>query len=873
MTAAPGAPSWHFVFATGIECSYPTIAGPGGGHRRVDELERTFHYQHWRDDLALVPEVGLRHLRYGPPYYRVHRAPEAYDWEFTDQAFAEMQRLGIVPIADLCHFGVPDWAGDFQNPDWPRLFARFAGAFAARFPWVQYYTPVNEIYVCAKLSALHGLWNERRHDDRSFVACLKHLCRANLLAIEAILRVRPDAIFIQSESAEYFHAGANDQATLDWARFENERRFLSFDLLYSVRPTSELTLYLLDNGMGRDELEWFMRHRLDQRIVMGNDYYERNEQILLPSREIKPAGEVFGWLEITRQYYERYRRPVMHTETNNIMGTDDAPRWLWKQFFNVRRLRDQGVPVLGFTWFSLLDQVDWDSALGLDRGVVNPVGLFDLRRRPRPVLEAYREVLRAFGSESLVPGSTVLAFHRGPTPPPPESLPEARLRPKAQHTVDPARAPGGRARARVAIARTSDTAVDEAGVEALVRHAVGLLGGMPRFVRPGQTVLIKPNQTIWRLARDGVTTDPRVVAALARLAREAGAATVQVGECSSCGQVTREVMAITGMATAARAAGAEPVYFDEVEQVDVDVPHGALIRRIPVPRPLLEADVVIACPKLKTHFLDPVTGAIKSWVGAVRQDTMHRLHRDRVQETVADLLTVTRPDLAVLDAVVAGEGDGPVAGSGRFVGCVLASDDPVALDVIAGDLAGFDGATMRFPGAAAARGIGTTERAKIDVVGTPLAEARVRLVPARLDGWTGRYPVRVIAGEGVTLEGTLGHFKGFADLWQALGAWHAVVATRGRPTFLIGRAEDPDLEAHLREGAYFVLDDVALDQYKHDPRVTFIPGSPIGNEMMPVIMEALGVDLPGKAAEQALRAWTALRARRIHQTGKVRGAR
>ena len=111
--------------------------------------------------------------------------PDQYDWEFTDLVFAEMRRLGIVPIVDLCHFGVPDWAGDFQNPDWPQLFARFARAFAERFPWVRFYTPVNEIYVCAKLSTLAGFWNERRRGDhRAFVTALKHLCRANLLAID-----------------------------------------------------------------------------------------------------------------------------------------------------------------------------------------------------------------------------------------------------------------------------------------------------------------------------------------------------------------------------------------------------------------------------------------------------------------------------------------------------------------------------------------------------------------------------------------------------------------------------------------------------------------------------------------------------------------
>jgi hypothetical protein len=192
---------------------------------------------------------------------------------------------------------------------------------------------------------------------------------------------------------------------------------------------------------------------------------------------------------------------------------------------------------------------------------------------------------------------------------------------------------------------------------------------------------------------------------------------------------------------------------------------------------------------------------------------------------------------------------------------VLASDDPVALDVIAGDLAGFDGAAMVFPRAAAARGIGISDRDRIEVVGVPLETARVRLKAEILDNWTASYPVNVIAGEGVTLQGTLGHFKGFADLWQADRLWDLVVKLRGRPTFLIGRAEDPDFEKRLKEGRYFVLDDAALDRYKRDPRVVFIPGSPIGNEMMPVIMKELGVDLPAKAAETLMKAWEGLKAK------------
>jgi beta-glucosidase/6-phospho-beta-glucosidase/beta-galactosidase len=395
--------SQRFIFATGIECSNPVTVDASGCRKRLDELELTFHYTHWKHDLQLVRQLGLEYLRYGPPWYRVHQGPGRYDWEFTDAVFGEMRRLGIVPIVDLCHFGVPDWIGDFQNPVWPELFADYAAAFAARFPWVQLYTPVNEIYVCAKLSTLVGLWNERARDDhRAFVTAITHLCKANLLAAERILHARPDAIFIQSESAEYFHIGGGDASNIERVRWANELRFLSLDLLFSHRPAPDVITYLFDNGMTRRDFDWFMSHRLDRRIVMGNDYYDRNEQVCAKNGAMRPAGEVFGWAVITRQYFDRYRRPVMHTETNTFNAAD-APRWLWKEFYNVRYLREQGVPVIGFTWYSLLDQVDWDSALAQERGVVNAVGLFDLQRRPRAVAAAYRELLQEFANEPFLP--------------------------------------------------------------------------------------------------------------------------------------------------------------------------------------------------------------------------------------------------------------------------------------------------------------------------------------------------------------------------------------------------------------------------------------------------------------------------------------
>ena len=378
-----------FMFATGIENSYPTIRLPDGTTRRVDEMAKTGHYERWREDFALVREFGIDYLRYGPPYFSTHVGPGQYDWHFADETFAALHRMGITPIVDLCHFGVPDWLGDFQNPEWPRHFAEYAGAFAARYPRVRLYTPVNEIFITASFSAQHGWWNERLCSDRAFVTALKHLCQANLLAMQAILAVRQDVLFIQSESSEYFHA--EDPSCEPLADFLNEKRFLPLDLTYAYPISVTMYEYLLDNGMRRDEYHWFERHHVKGRCILGNDYYLTNEHTVHFDGSTSASGEIFGYYVITKQYFKRYKLPVMHTETN--ISEPLAVPWLRKEWANLIRLKEDGVPMVGFTWYSLTDQVDWDTMLREDNGRVNALGLVDLNRELRPVGRAYRELI------------------------------------------------------------------------------------------------------------------------------------------------------------------------------------------------------------------------------------------------------------------------------------------------------------------------------------------------------------------------------------------------------------------------------------------------------------------------------------------------
>ncbi len=381
-----------FMFATGIENSYPTIQS-GGQKIRIDELEKTGHYQRWKEDFGLVKEMGIEFLRYGPPYYKTHLGPGQYDWSFADETFQQLKQLSITPIVDLCHFGLPDWVGSFQNPDWPQHFAEYARIFALRYPQVLLYTPVNEIFICAAFSAQYGWWNECLSSDESFVTALKHLCMANVLAMQQILKVQPRATFIQSESSEYFHA--EEPGCRKLADFLNQKRFLSLDLSYGHPVSVIMYQYLMANGMKPEEYKWFMDHdAIRAKCIMGNDYYVTNEHIVHADGSTSPSGEVFGYYIITRQYYDRYRLPVMHTETN--IAEPGAVGWLKKEWSNIYRFKQDGFPIVGFTWFSLLDQVDWDSALRNNAGNVNPLGLYDLDRKIRPVGDAYKQLIRAW---------------------------------------------------------------------------------------------------------------------------------------------------------------------------------------------------------------------------------------------------------------------------------------------------------------------------------------------------------------------------------------------------------------------------------------------------------------------------------------------
>jgi uncharacterized protein (DUF362 family)/Pyruvate/2-oxoacid:ferredoxin oxidoreductase delta subunit len=305
----------------------------------------------------------------------------------------------------------------------------------------------------------------------------------------------------------------------------------------------------------------------------------------------------------------------------------------------------------------------------------------------------------------------------------------------------------------VALVRCAE--YDAGQVVVAIRQAVDLLGGMSRFVKPGQRVLVKPNLLLPSEPAKAIVTHPTVVQAVVKLAQEAGGR-VLIADNPAVVPVTQRgwqsAYERSGWAAVAAETGAELNTHIVPEQRPN--PEGKLIRLVDTSSFLTEADVVISVPKLKTHGLMRYTGAVKNLFGTVPGATKFGYHvklqtADRFAEMLLDLACFVRPVLTVMDAVVGMDGDGPSAGQPFPIGAVLAGMDPVALDVAALLLVGQEPASVPTVAGAIRRGWTTGRRADLDLMGDGLEPLRVegfRMPPgggsSRMPGFLQRWGTR-----------------------------------------------------------------------------------------------------------------------------------
>jgi len=274
--------------------------------------------------------------------------------------------------------------------------------------------------------------------------------------------------------------------------------------------------------------------------------------------------------------------------------------------------------------------------------------------------------------------------------------------------------------AQVAITKAAD--YDEA--EKAVRKAVNLLEGMKKFVHADDVVLVKPNSTIYTPPEMPITTHPSVVAAVVKLAKEAGAKKVIVGDNPAFNFPGRICFEYNGIETAAREAGAEVSYFDEEPYVPVKVPGGVIYEVVELPKPVIDADVVISVAKMKTHSCTVATLCIKNLHGLNTWKDKKGIHKADLGQKFVDIVKAIKGKLrlSVVDGICAMEGLGPSGGFPVDLGLILAGDNIVAVDAVASACMGIDPMEVPTTQIATYQGLGPAALHEITVKGENVKE-------------------------------------------------------------------------------------------------------------------------------------------------------
>jgi dTDP-4-dehydrorhamnose reductase len=393
----------------GVECTVNRV-----GDRFCNQLERNGHWDR-ENDLDGFAALGLRTLRF--PLLWELLAPhsvDAIDWSWPDQRLQRARDLGVRPIAGLLHHGSGPGYTNLLDPHFPEKFASYAGRVARRYPWIEAYTPINEPLTTARFSALYGHWYPHAEDDNSFARALLNQCRATVLAMRAIRETTPDAKLIQTDDL----GKTFSSPSLSYqAAFENERRWISWDLLSGmVDRAHPLWSYFKWAGVSNSDLEFFLREPSPPDLI-GANYYVTSERFLDDNFSAHPAesrggngrdiyadiaavrselGAGSGPKNLLMEAWERYRTTVAITEAHLGCTPDEQVRWFMTIWNAALEAQAEGADVRAVTIWALLGSFDWNSLVTRDDGYYEP-GVFDVYDgEPRETLLA--EMLRSIAA-------------------------------------------------------------------------------------------------------------------------------------------------------------------------------------------------------------------------------------------------------------------------------------------------------------------------------------------------------------------------------------------------------------------------------------------------------------------------------------------
>jgi dTDP-4-dehydrorhamnose reductase len=409
----------------GLECTVNRV-----GDVYHDQLERLGHDRRL-GDLDRVRALGITTLRFPILWERTAPAGlETADWRWPDAMMDRLRALGIRPIVGLVHHGSGPPHTSLLDPAFPDRLATFARAVAERYPWVRHFTPINEPLTTARFSALYGHWYPHTTDAESFGRALLVQALATARAMRAIRAVIPRAALVQTEDLAFVHG---TPALAEQARFENERRWLTYDLLTGrVDARHELGRYLRGVGVPTAWLDELVREPVPPDLL-GLNYYVTSERYLdenlagypvsshggngrlryadVEAVRVRPEG-LLGLGALARQAWQRYRLPLAVTEAHLAGPSDDQVRWLHEIWREARQCREAGVDLRAVTAWALFGAYDWHNLVTRREDRYEP-GAFDVRSGQPSRTELGRLVAElASRRESTRPGDVLPGWWR-----------------------------------------------------------------------------------------------------------------------------------------------------------------------------------------------------------------------------------------------------------------------------------------------------------------------------------------------------------------------------------------------------------------------------------------------------------------------------
>ena len=376
----------------GVECTVVRI-----GDEWRDQIAETGHRDRF-DDIDAIAALGIKAIRYPILWEHVARdAPDTLDFSWHDPRLDRLRQHGIRVIAGLVHHGSgPSWT-DLDDPDWADKLGAFAGAVAARYPWIDAWTPVNEPLTTARFSHLYGHWYPHRRRMSATLRALTVQCEGIAAAMRAIRAVAPAAQLLVTED---FGRVFSTPPLAYQADHENERRWLSIDLLAGrIVEGHPFWDWLQRDGVSRARLEAFHDGAATPDLI-GVDHYLTSERFLddridrhpgvipghngrhryvdIEAVRMPEVSTEVGTAERLREIWDRFHIPLVVGEVHHGCTREEQARWLLDVWRDAEAVRAEGVDLRAVTLWALVGAVDWRSLLVRREGHYE-AGAFDSR--------------------------------------------------------------------------------------------------------------------------------------------------------------------------------------------------------------------------------------------------------------------------------------------------------------------------------------------------------------------------------------------------------------------------------------------------------------------------------------------------------------